>query len=79
MRVNPVASITAVASGKPPAMRLVNADGTEVKTGDIVWGERNSYIFIRHDSRRVDVKTTDDRRMFVWMHPMQLKLRFESL
>ena len=66
MRVNPVASITAVASGKPPAMRLVNADGTEVKTGDIVWGERNSYIFI-------------DRRMFVWMHPSQLKLRFESL
>ena len=55
-------------------MRVIDADGREVKTGDIVWG-RVSYIFLQCDGERVEVKTTDDRRMFVWLYPTQVNLR----
>jgi len=79
MKINPISPIMPTVEGRNPALRLVNSDGSEVKTGDILWDDSRSYIFIRHDNRRVEVQTTDDRRMFMWMNPGQLKLRFESL
>lgn len=59
-------------------MRIVDSSGREVNTGDIVWGERCAYIFLQSDGERIEVKTVDDRRMFVWLYPQQLKLTIEA-
>lgn len=43
---------------------ILDSKGNAVKTGDIVWRLRKSYIFIDHDDHLAHVLTTDDRRMF---------------
>ena len=58
-------------------MRVVDKAGNEVKTGDIVWGKK-SYIFLQCDGHRIEVKTTDDRRMFMWLEPQHLNLTIEA-
>lgn len=58
-------------------MRVIDKAGKEVKTGDIVWG-RESYIFLQCDGHRIEVKTTDDRRMFLWIDPRSLNLTIEA-
>ena len=59
-------------------MRILHPDGVEVRTGDIVWKRGRSYIFLHHDGVRVEVKTTDDRRMFVWGNAREFNLTLEA-
>lgn len=60
-------------------MRLLHSDGREVNTGDIVWKGRRSYIFLSIDGTQVEVKTTDDRRMFVRGNYSEFNLTLEAL
>lgn len=59
-------------------MKLINALGDQVKTGDIVWRGRTAYIFLDIRGTRVEVLTTDDRRMFVHFQPHELNLTLEA-
>jgi hypothetical protein len=56
-------------------MSLVDKNGNEVKTGDIVWGKNKSYIFLQYDGQFVELQTTDDRRMFVRVIPSWVGLK----
>lgn len=56
-------------------MKVVDKQGNEVKTGDIVWGRKNSFIFIRCCDPYIEVKTTDDRRMFMTIPPSWVNLK----
>ena len=55
-------------------MKIIDKSGNEVKTGDIVWGKKQSYIFLQYDGQYVELKTTDDRRMFVRVLPSWVNL-----
>ena len=59
-------------------MRLLHTDGREVVPGDIVWKGRRSYIFLSSDGTQVEVKTTDDRRMFVRGNCSEFNLTLEA-
>lgn len=58
-------------------MRLIDARNREVNTGDIVWRGRKSYIFLAVRGTRVEVVTTDDRKMFMNFQPNELNLTLE--
>lgn len=58
-------------------MRLIDARNREVNTGDIVWRGRKSYIFLAVRGTRVEVVTTDDRKMFMNFKPNELNLTLE--
>lgn len=55
-------------------MQLVDKQGNEVKTGDIVWYGRQSCVFLSFDGSSVEVQTTCDRRYFLRVEPKYLKL-----
>jgi hypothetical protein len=58
-------------------MTLQHRDGSEVKTGDIVWQGRQSCVFLSFDGTDVHVQTTCDRRYFLRLDPQQLNLEIE--
>lgn len=58
---------------------LRHKDGSEVKTGDIVWYGRRSCVFLSFDGREVEVQTTCDRRYFLRLTPNQLGLNTEAI
>ena len=60
-------------------MRLIDKHGREVKTGDIVWRGRRSYIFLSIRNGRVDTVSADDRRLFMLFEPKDLDLRLEAV
>lgn len=60
-------------------MRLIDKQGREVKTGDIVWRGRKSYVFLDIRNQRVDVVSTDERRFFVSFEPKDLNLKLEAV
>ena len=60
-------------------MRLIDKHGREVKTGDIVWRGRKSYIFLSIRNGRVDAVSTDERRLFVLFEPKDINLKLEAV
>jgi len=46
---------------------MINRKGEEVKAGDIVWHQGESFSLISWDEDAACLKTTDDRRLFVWI------------
>jgi hypothetical protein len=59
-------------------MQLINAQGKPVQTGDILHGKRGRYIFLGHDRKLINVQTADERRVYSWIDPTRLGLRFVS-
>jgi len=59
-------------------VRLLHADGSEVKTGDIVWYGRKSCIFLSFDGSLVSAETTCDRRYFTRAAPEHFNLTLEE-
>ena len=59
-------------------MILVNKNGAEIKTGDIVWYEKQSCVFLSYDPPYVKVETTCDRRLYMRLFPKQLKLETQE-
>ena len=59
--------------------KVFHEDGDEVKTGEIIWLGLNSFIFLRTDGKRIEMQTTDDRRMFVWIEPERMKLTIKEM
>lgn len=59
-------------------MQLVDKQGREVKTGDIVWYGRQSCVFLSFDGSSVEVQTTCDRRYFLRVKPEYLNLKMEA-
>lgn len=59
-------------------MRLLDSNGREVKTGDIVWRGRQSYVFLSIRNERVDVMSTDGRRVYSLFDPKDLNLTLEA-
>lgn len=60
-------------------MQLVDKQGNEVKTGDIVWYGRQSCVFLSFDGSSVEVQTTCDRRYFMRLTPQYLNLKLGGL
>lgn len=60
-------------------MRLIDKHGREVKTGDVVWRGRKSYIFLSIRNGRVDTVSADERRLFVLFEPEDLNLKLEAV
>lgn len=58
-------------------MRLLHADGREVKTGDIVWYGKQSCVFLSFNESTVNVETTCERRYFMRVPPEYLNLTLE--
>ena len=58
--------------------KVRHEDGDEVRTGEIIWLGLTSFIFLGTDGKRIEMKTTDDRRMFVWIEPERMKLTIEE-
>jgi len=58
---------------------LLHKDGSEVKTGDIVWYGRRSCVFLSFDNKEVEVQTMCDRRYFLRLTPDQLGLHMEAI
>lgn len=58
---------------------LLHKDGSEVKTGDIVWYGKRSCVFLSFDGKGVEVQTMCDRRYFLRLTPDQLGLHMEAI
>jgi len=44
-------------------MKLLNSQGVEVKTGDVLHG-KVQYVFLGHDGKMINIQTMDERRLY---------------
>jgi hypothetical protein len=58
-------------------MKLLNSQGVEVKTGDVLHG-KVQYVFLGHDGKMINIQTMDERRLYSWVDPSRFKLYFRE-
>lgn len=58
-------------------MIIVNQEGKPVETGAILHGKQR-YIYLGHDGKKINVQSTDGRKVFMWVDPARFNLKFQQ-